>query len=229
MRTAICVIATAMVATLSGTAIAQTTSAPPPASTSAVTSGPTKSQWVASIFLASTIQTNNDEVLENSEGLVGYGAQFAWLWRGIIGPELYLDSQPHMDLDERVTQRFEEVSLWGFMGNALATYPLGSEGQFQPFLSGGYGMVNVGADELLVLNDPSGDSDSFSEGRGAWNIGAGLLAYASEHVGIRTDFRYFNVSESDNGEQDDIREVLRDELLSGIKFWRASIGGSFKW
>jgi len=57
-------------------------------------------------------------------------------------------------------------------------------------------------------------NDQFS-----WDVGAGLMGYFNEHIGLRGDIRYFRAFRGD---------VVHGLDLSGMNFWRASVGVVFR-
>ena len=230
MRLASYVIGTAMVAAFSGTAIAQTTT-PPPAPTTPTYSGPTESHWVAAGFLGSTFNTSSDNAaIDNSDGLVGVGGQIAYLWRGVLGGEFLADFAPSMEFDNSRLSADRNVNINSYMANAIGTYPLGAEGQFQPYASGGFGRIAVAGDVFNVIGDPNSGTDRVRQGRTGVNVGGGLMAFASPNIGIRTDVRYYRASDNNSVDLDDpLADELGDSVLSGLKYWRANIGMALRW
>ena len=232
MRIATYVIATAVVATFSGTAIAQTTSTPPPpAPTTPTYSGPTESHWIASGFIGTTFNTSSDSAaLDNNDGLVGFGGEIGYLWRGVLGAEFLADFSPSLDVDRLLITTDTNASVNSYMANAIGTYPLGAQGQFQPYLSGGWGKMSVSADVFNIIGDPDRGIDRLSNSRSGVNFGGGLMAFASENVGIRTDLRWYSASDTTiDLENRPLAEELGDEVFGGLKFWRANIGMALRW
>jgi hypothetical protein len=229
MRLASYVIGTAMVAAFSGTAIAQTT--PPPAPTTPTYSGPTESHWVAAGFLGSTFNTSSDSAaIDNSDGLVGVGGQIAYLWRGVFGGEFLADFAPSMEFDNSRLSADRNINVNSYMANAIGTYPVGAEGQFQPYASGGWGRIAVAGDVFNVIGDPNSGTDRVKQGRTGVNFGGGLMAFASPTIGIRTDVRYYRASDNDSVDLDDpLADALGDSVFSGLEFWRANIGMALRW
>jgi hypothetical protein len=231
MRIASYVIATAVVAAFSGTATAQTTSAPPPAPTNPTYSGPTESHWVASGFIGSTFNTSSDSAaLDSNDGLVGFGGEIGYLWRGVLGGEFLADFAPSSGFDNALITPDRNINVNSYMANVIGTYPLGAEGQFQPYASGGWGRVSASADVFNILGDPNSGTDRVSHGRFGTNIGAGLMAFASPNIGIRTDVRWYRASDNNEVDlTDPLGDELGDAVFSGLRFWRANVGMALRW
>jgi opacity protein-like surface antigen len=238
--------AAALTAALSGTATAQTgtpqqtATTPSPSTaaaqtpTAAVGAGQPRSHWLASGFVGSNFATNVENIdLDDSSASFNFGAQVGYLWRGIVGAEALADWAPSMDL---TAVAFENSpSVRSYMANAIGTYPLGAEGQFLPYVSGGIGSIRMSADvtPLFIVQPIGFNSDTVSihssQSRFGTNIGLGLLAYAG-NVGIRTDVRYYHAEDGLNlGDDLTPADVLTDATLAGLAYWRANIGIGFRW
>jgi len=73
----------------------------------------------------------------------------------------------------------------------------------------------------------NGNTASVSNGEWGSNIGGGVMFFANK-VGVRGDVRYFRGSTiSDfSGSSDD---QFLQSLQSGLKYWQATGGVSFRW
>lgn len=218
---------------LAGTAAAQTT--PSTATTQPTYVGATSSHWVASGFVGGGFSTSsNNENFNNSNnnnnnGGVTYGGQVGYLWRGIVGPEFIAEWAPRFDLESAFINGNTRVidgntHVANYMFNAIGSIPLGADGQIQPYISGGFGRTQWSAD--IIVRDGSVHSHS----NGAWgsNIGGGIMAFASNRWGVRGDVRHYRGNDSN-----DVSGTLEDQfveaLVSGLSYWRASGGISFRW
>jgi len=209
---------------LVGTAAAQTTSPPP---SSAVTQptygGATDSHWLASGFVGGGFSASGDapQIDSSSAGGVTFGGQVAWLWRGIVGPEFLAEWAPNFDVTSVLIDGNTRVA--NYMINAIGAYPLGADGQWQPYVSGGWGRTRLSAD-IRTLNGTESDSN------GAWggNIGGGLMAFANRGFGARGDIRYFR-GRTVNELSGSASEQFFESLGSGLSYWRASGGISYRW
>jgi hypothetical protein len=213
MRKTAFMIAAALTAAMSGTAIAQTT---------AVTVDETRNTSVLSGFIGSNFGTSTDNLDFDGEASLAFGVQTAYLWRGIVGGEFIADFAPNTgDLFFA-----NEPDVNSYMFNAIGAVPLGATGRYQPYLSGGLGAIQMRAD----LFDLIGNRFSSSEARFGGNIGAGVMVFG-EHVGIRADIRYYRASTRDNLVDfgDDVEDALVLTGLSGLRFWRGNVGVAVRW
>jgi hypothetical protein len=236
MRSSVLVIAAAVTA-LSGTAAAQTApstasaapTAPAPPPPPATYFGPTPSHWIASGFVGTNFDTSGDStVIDGNEHHFSFGGQVGYLWRGIVGGEFMADFAPSVSDDVGITED-GNLMVNTYMANAIGAYPLGAEGRFQPYASGGVGRVSVVADVLNVIGDLAFGTDQFADGRFGYNFGAGLMAYANR-VGVRGDIRWYRATTNNNVDTTEpLTDQLAQSLLSGLQFWRANVGVAFRW
>jgi opacity protein-like surface antigen len=125
------------------------------------------------------------------------------------------------EIDAAITPEFFGSDLEGIddsnvstvMANLMLSAP--SQTPVRPYASGGVGLIRTRATSVGNVFDI--DENSFG-----LNVGGGIVAQASDRIGVRGDLRYFrSVQDSDAG--DDI-----DLDLGGFNFWRASLGVSFR-
>jgi opacity protein-like surface antigen len=242
MRSTTYVLAATLCVGLSTPAAAQSgqTPASAPAAaqtpTAAVVSGPADSQWLASAFLGSNFSASRDEVLnlDTDDGGAGFnwGLQLAYLWGGTVGAETLFDFAPSMDL---TTITFDgEPSVNSYMLNLIGALPLGVDDRFQPYISGGIGSIQMLADvfEFLEVQPVNGDITTstrrVSETRFGTNIGGGLMVFA-ENLGFRTDLRHYRANGGDLPTEASPEDTAVQVALSGLSYWRASIGLGFRW
>ena len=224
MRTADCMIAAILTAAMSGTAAAQSAPPPPPPAqspTAAVITGPTRNHWVAAAFAGSSFGTDADNVNAGGDASFNFGGQIGYLWRGMFGAEAMADFAPSMDLAS--ASFADSPDLSSYMANAIGAYPLGAEGQVQPYVSGGFGAIRTKLDVLSDLDDLGANHTTLGG-----NIGAGLMAFGS-HLGFRTDVRYYSAMSDETPTEDTAGETLAETLLSGLSYWRANVGLAFRW
>jgi Outer membrane protein beta-barrel domain len=224
MRSAVYVLGAALALGVAGTASAQTSPTPSTATTQATTYGTTVSHWLASGFVGSGFEASGDNpgVEVNSGGRVDYGGQAAYLWHGIVGPEFLFDWAPNFDVNSRFIPG--DTNVLSYMVNAIGAYPFGADGQFVPYASGGFGAIQASAD-VLVSN---GTTQSNQNSVWGSNIGGGLMAFATPRFGVRGDLRYYHAST-----QHDFSGTFPDQVtqavVSGLTYWRATGGISFRW
>jgi hypothetical protein len=234
MRSAQYALATALTLALAGTATAQTTAPPPStATTQATTYGETVSHWLASGFVGGGFSASGDfpNIDTNGGSSVAYGGQVGYLWHGVVGPEFLFEWAPNFNA---ISSTFisGDTHVHSYMANAIGAIPLGADGQFVPFISGGFGSIRANADVLTT----TGNTFSSSRGGGGNNIGGGVMAFANR-IGVRGDLRHYHASTDQNftGTVRDqvlagtLREQLIEGVLSGLSYWRATGGVSFRW
>jgi hypothetical protein len=227
MRPTTCFIAAAMALGLAGTATAQSPTYPP-ASTQPTTFGPTESFWTAAGFVGSGFGTKGDAAIidDNAGNTLAYGGQFGYLWHGWVGPEFIADFSPTFDVANLNLFADNNSRVSTYMANVISALPLGANGQFLPYASGGFGGVALRADVIGI----NGGTFSRSHRSLGSNLGGGIMAFASRRVGFRGDFRHYNASTDDTLNLDNIDdELLLQRLASGLGFWRTTAGVSFRW
>ena len=224
MRSTHYALAAALVFGLARAATAQTTST---ATTQPTSYGETESHWVASGFVGSGFDTeldisNGDNFNLNNGGGVAYGGQVGFLWRGIVGPEFLAEWAPAFDVGSAFIPDNGHTS--SYMANAIGAIPLGANGRIQPFISGGVGTIQMHAD---VMN---GNQATVSASDSQWgtNIGGGIMAFANDRVGLRGDVRHYRAFTDQNFDGPAADEMIHD-LVSGLGYWRATGGVSFRW
>jgi hypothetical protein len=225
MRSAGYVLAAALTFGWTGMAMAQTTSAPSStATTQATTYGETVSHWVASGFVGSGFNASSDDPsIEENGGGVAYGGQVGYLWHGMVGPEFLFDWAPKFDVNALLIDG--NAHVMSYMANAIAALPLGADGQIQPFISGGFGSIQMAAD---IINPIDNTTENNSNGQWGTNIGGGLMAFANNRFGVRGDVRYYHAF-TDNTINGSAGDQVVESLVSGAHFWRATGGLSFRW
>lgn len=226
MRMSAYVITAVLSAALPGVAIAQ--SAPPaavPAAAPPVVAGATQSHWVVTGFVGSNFGGNT-----TVDPSAAFGGQLAYLWRGMVGVEAIADFAPSFKIDNAILS--ENPRTNSYMGNAIFALPLGAEGEWQPFVSGGAGSISmrtVAFNALLPHASgtlPTGTSanDQFKFG---WDVGAGIMGFKGM-IGFRADARYYK-TETNSTTQTTPIGTFTDALLTGLDFWRANIGVAIRW
>jgi hypothetical protein len=244
---------TAVVVGLSAPAFAQTgsgqqTAANPPASQAAVVNTPSDNHrnWMASGFLGTNFASsrNNDNAglfgLERDEGgstSATFGGQVAYLGRGVIGGEFLAEFSPRTgNFNNVLFERSPNVN--SYMFNAIAAAPFGEVHSFDPYISGGIGWVGMHADIFTV--DPTRaqnvnaiQTESVSAQRFGWDLGGGVMAWSEKNWGFRGDLRYYRTT-NNNNDVFDLNNIGNGDVftrveLSGISFWKANAGLSFRW
>jgi hypothetical protein len=186
-----------------------------------------ENEWLGSAFVGSSFGAQD----ANQAGL-DFGGSVGYLWRGAVGAEFQANFSPNFALDPTRSALLIGDEPWinTYMINALAALPIGSQGRFQPYVSGGAGAITLRSDTLLA-SDGTANGFAVDDTRGAGNLGAGFMGYMG-NVGVRGDvrwFRGFNAGSGANNASQTAAEVIGRAVLSDLSFWRANIGLAFRW
>ncbi len=228
MRTSAYLIIAVLAAGLPRTASAQGNTNPPaavPAAAPAELYGPTQSHWVVSGFVGGNFGHST------TDPSVDFGGQLAYLWHGIVGAEALADFAPSFKLDDLALA--ENPNANSYMGNAIVALPVGAEGQFQPYVSGGVGGMQLQTKALnAFLPHPSGTvptgTSNGDQVKFGSNIGAGVMGFAGM-LGFRADVRYYKANTTSNFSSTSAVGQFTEGLLSGLSYWRANIGLAVRW
>src|SRR5262245_42888108 len=114
------------------------------------------------------------------------------------------------------------------MANAIAAIPIGADGGWQPFVSGGVGVLTLQSDVLSINGDPA--TVQPDDSRFGGNIGAGFMGMIG-NAGLRGEVRFFRGFEEDFNIDpiETPNEIVGTRILSDLQFWRANIGLAFRW
>ena len=170
---------------------------------------PAAADWLFTPYLGVTF--GGDTVSPH----VAYGLSAGWMGAGIIGFEVDAAIAPDfLDTDNDVEFGFTESSATTLMANLIVGAPLGAPG-VRPYVSGGAGLLRTSVSDLDGFFEI--DDNSFGV-----NVGAGIIAFVQENVGLRGDVRYFrSVQDADPGGGIDLD-------LGGFDFWRGTVGVTFR-
>jgi opacity protein-like surface antigen len=142
------------------------------------------------------------------EGDWTYGVNIGNMGAGIIGFEFGLGVAPNF-FGEGVDNSVIDV-----MGNIIVGIPVGgtSGAGVRPYVTGGLGLIrtNIDAPGLDATNDFG------------FNLGAGLMGYFTDNIGLRGDVRYLRTINSEDLEIDE--DDFPDFDFGGFDYWRAAIG-----
>jgi opacity protein-like surface antigen len=173
-----------------------------------LTAAPAHADWLFTPYLGVTFggDTNGQNVT--------YGASLGWMGAGVIGFEVDGAFAPDLfDEDDGLDLAIQDSNATTLMANLIVGAPLGP---VRPYASGGIGLIRTrvaDADEFFDIDD-----NSFGV-----NVGAGIMGFVSDNVGLRGDVRYFR-SIQDSGVDDD--DFNLD--FGSFDFWRATFGVTFK-
>ena len=211
-------------------AVAQPSSTnPPPATTTTDTTSSgffstSPSHWMAAGFIGANYGAST------AAKSVDFGGQVGYLYKGVVGGEFLADFAPTFEVNNAFLG--ERPFVNAYMANAMATVPIGHEHQFEPYVSGGFGAIQLWSGVLNTTAVPATAQTSVNQSKAGGDIGFGVLGFAG-NVGIRGDIRYFRaftnstLATAANGTL--VGDAFSQNLLSGLDFWRANIGIAFRW
>jgi opacity protein-like surface antigen len=147
-----------------------------------------------------------------------YGASVGWMGRGIFGFEADFQYTPEFfEANDDDVDFIDSSNVLTVMGNAIIGIPIGGQtgGGIRPF-----GVAGVG---LLQSQQRSGDDVfDFDSSEFGFNLGAGIMGFATDHVGFRGDVRYVRAF-------DPVGDNLTTVTVGDFDFWRANFGATFRW
>jgi hypothetical protein len=120
------------------------------------------------------------------------GGSVALLGSGILGAEGLIVWTPGLFTgDKGLVEKSRSIAV---MGNVVITTPRRwTEYSLRPFVSGGFGLINVSKTEVFQVFP-------FKSNIPAFNIGGGAIGFLSKRTGLRFDLRYFSsLARSDEG------------------------------
>jgi hypothetical protein len=258
MRLAGFAITAAVVAGLSGPAFAQegsgagssqqTATNPPAPVLQPVgqTSSDNLRSWMVSGFIGTNFGSSRNtsrlelDALENIDSgttSANFGAQVAYLGRGVIGGEFLADFSPRLNTFNNVL--FENApNVNSYMFNLIAVAPFGHAHSYDPYFSGGVGVVTLNStiftvDPTLAPDISLIGTETVSGSRFGWDLGGGVMAWSERNWGFRGDLRYYRTT-SNSSDVLDLNNIGDGSIfsrveLSGISFWKANAGLSFRW
>jgi opacity protein-like surface antigen len=152
-----------------------------------------------------------------------FGASLAWMSGGIGGFEIDFGYSPNFFESTEGDADFEygDNNVTTIMANLVLGAPIGGQSGIgiRPYASGGIGLIRSHLSDAEDLFDDLTSNDL------GINAGAGIAGFFSDKVGIRGDIRYFRSLKDDPDGDDDID---LDLALGSFKFWRGSVGITFR-
>jgi opacity protein-like surface antigen len=176
--------------------------------------------WLFTPFLGANFGGNAsfgdfDDVDDEFERRVDFGASLGWMGNGIVGFEADFGWSPNFFENTAGSGDFEfgDSNVTTLMANVLVGAPVGGQSGpgVRPYGSAGVGLIRSRIDGGTFFDDLSTNDFGL-------NVGAGVHGFFNDNVGIRGDLRYFR-SLQDNEADDEF-----DLALSDFDFWRATVG-----
>jgi hypothetical protein len=147
-----------------------------------------------------------------------FGASLAWMGAGVAGFELDFGYTPNFFEYERGEDvRLGDSNVATVMANIVLGAPIGGQRGpgLRPYVAGGVGIIRS------EIRDP-GDLFDVSSSDWGFNVGGGVTAFMGDTFGVRGDVRYFR------GLQDNQPSGPLDFSLSDLRFWRGTLGATFR-
>jgi opacity protein-like surface antigen len=172
--------------------------------------------WGASVTFNDEFGDFDDEFEKRGT----FGASVAWMGAGIAGFELDFGYTPNFFELTEGSDDFDygDNNLTTLMGNLTLGVPIGGQTGIglRPYASGGVGIIRSRIDDPVDLFEVDSTDWGF-------NAGAGITGFFSDNIGIRGDIRYFRALRDIEVEDEDL-----DISLGGLRFWRGSVGITFR-
>ncbi len=176
--------------------------------------------WLFTPFLGSTfggsanLGGQSGDFKDEFERKLNYGASLAATGAGPIGFELDFGYSPNFfglsdDTNFNLTGDGNVTTLTG----NLLIGP--SSGRVRPYVVGGVGLIRSKVD------NPSQFFDKVSTNDFGVDAGAGIIGLFSENVGLRGDILFFRSLQDNDPNSFDLS-------LGSFKFWRGTLGVTFK-
>jgi len=176
--------------------------------------------WLFTPFIGSTFGGSanlggQDEAFkEEFERKLNYGASLAATGAGAIGFEIDFGYSPNFfglssDSDFNFTGDGNVTTLTG----NLLIGP--SAGPVRPYVVGGVGLIRSKVDNPAQFFDTESTNDF------GFDAGAGIIGLFSNNVGVRGDIRFFRSLRDPDPDSFDL-------ALGSFKFWRGTVGITFK-
>ena len=148
-----------------------------------------------------------------------FGASLAYMGGGIAGFEIDFGYSPNFF--ENTTGGddfvFGDSNVTTLMANITLGAPVGGQSGMgiRPYASGGVGIIKSRVDDAEQFFNVDSTDWGF-------NVGAGIAGFFTDNIGLRGDVRYFR-SLQDNEPDDEL-----DVALSDFRFWRGTVGVTFR-
>jgi hypothetical protein len=170
-----------------------------------------------------------------ADGGATYGFQLGYLWR-YVGGEFIGDFAPNFRMTSLALAKEPAVNSWMF--NVIGASPIRE--RFEPYVSGGIGGVTLrsqtfdqSAIPIITVQGTLATAQNTintAQTHFGTNVGGGFFAYANRW-GIRADLRYYTVAKFSTNTLTNgtVPSDFTQALLSGLNYWRANLGLSFRW
>lgn len=154
------------------------------------------------------------------EHKIDYGVSLATMGAGIAGFEFDVGYSPNFFATDTASNnafRFTNTSnVVTVMGNLILGAPIGGHGaSIRPYAVGGVGLIRTNVQDFEQTFSVNTKNDF------GFDLGAGVMGFFSDAVGLRGDIRYLRAFTGSNSNVTGLG-------LSNFRFWRGSVGVAFK-
>jgi opacity protein-like surface antigen len=197
---------------------------------------PARADWfltpfVGVVFGGAANQFELNDLDDEFEQRMNFGASFGYRTKGIFGFEVDYDVAPNFFQFTGGSGDFNPFdlnsSVQTLMGNVVVAIPVGGStgAGFQPYVTAGFGTIRT------QLRSESDVFDDITSNDSGFNVGGGAHFFVSTHFGIRADVRYTRGFESLDDEDPIEDNPFFDEPFATevFDFWRSTIGLTFRW
>ena len=148
-----------------------------------------------------------------------YGASIGYMGAGVFGFEADLAYTPQFFENNTDNISFADSdNVTTAMANLIVGVPVGGQHGHgvRPYLAGGVGMLKEHVVDTAQLFNVSQNDLGV-------DLGAGVMGFVSDHVGLRGDVRYYRDLQNPTSSGD-------FTLATGkFDFWRGTMGLTFRW
>jgi opacity protein-like surface antigen len=178
----------------------------------AVSPGAASADWLATPFAGITFGGDTEGQHATFGGSIGYMGQGAIGFEVDFGyaPEFFSPEDNDLDI-------FSDANVTTLMANVIVGIPIGgtSGGGARPYVSGGAGLLRTQLSDAEDLFDVANNDFGI-------NVGAGVIGFFNDNVGLRGDIRYFRSL------QDPEEDNEFDIDFGTFDFWRGTVGVTFR-
>lgn len=148
------------------------------------------------------------------DGRGSFGVTAGGMGAGIIGGEFDLGYSPSFFGS---SADFGNNNVLNVMGNLIVGIPIGGThgAGFRPYVTGGLGLIRSVVEGTVGSLDIT---DTRNNDMG-YDLGAGVMGFFNNHVGVRGDLRYFRAFNDNATSLDPLTFQL-----GSFHFWRGSFG-----
>ncbi len=144
---------------------------------------------------------------------INWGVAAGWMGKGVIGVEEDFQWSPDFFGHGGAVDKSRVITA---MTNLIVGAPIGGQhgGGIRPYASLGVGWINQNIHNTTDVNN-------FTENDFGWDLGAGVMGYFSDNIGLRFDYRYFR-----NFQETSTNTIGLE--IGHFAFNRASVGVVFR-